>query len=313
MLDFIGTIVLVAAIIVSINALTGAMPISASQRIALSARRRSVDGPGCRARGREPVPRIKSGGAADDRHGHRASAGRRRPLRRRSRRRCARSLLGMPMPFLIGLNVWRSGGRIFPPPRGRRPACRAISILRRAGATSSPARWLCRWPGSRCAGKAGRWSGRWNAFGMLDLVAALALGIISANGSPLQIIHAGRRLGGGAAAAVVADSDRAGADVPDRARGHFRRKLARGRAGLKPDGAAHTCIVILHAGLWITGSAGTSVATVLRRPRDRGSIGTSYGDGKPSRTVSGSSSRLPRFAAAPIRIRLGDRPPVQRF
>jgi hypothetical protein len=36
MLDFIGTIVLVAAIIVSINALTGAMPISPSQRIALS-------------------------------------------------------------------------------------------------------------------------------------------------------------------------------------------------------------------------------------------------------------------------------------
>jgi hypothetical protein len=36
MLDFIGTIVLVAAIIFSINALTGAMPISTSQRIALS-------------------------------------------------------------------------------------------------------------------------------------------------------------------------------------------------------------------------------------------------------------------------------------
>ena len=36
MLDFIGTIVLVAAIIVSINALTGAMPISPSQRLALS-------------------------------------------------------------------------------------------------------------------------------------------------------------------------------------------------------------------------------------------------------------------------------------
>ena len=36
MLDFIGTIILVAAIIVSINALTGAMPISTSQRLALS-------------------------------------------------------------------------------------------------------------------------------------------------------------------------------------------------------------------------------------------------------------------------------------
>jgi len=31
----------------------------------------------------------------------------------------------------------------------------------------------------------------WNAFGMLDLVVALALGVVSANGSPLQMIHAG--------------------------------------------------------------------------------------------------------------------------
>ena len=36
MLDFIEIIVLVAAIIVSINALTGAMPIGPSQRLALS-------------------------------------------------------------------------------------------------------------------------------------------------------------------------------------------------------------------------------------------------------------------------------------
>ena len=36
MLDFIGTIVLVAAIIFSVNALTGVMPINSSQRIALS-------------------------------------------------------------------------------------------------------------------------------------------------------------------------------------------------------------------------------------------------------------------------------------
>ena len=36
MLDFIGTIVIVAAIVTSINALTGAMPISSSQRLAVS-------------------------------------------------------------------------------------------------------------------------------------------------------------------------------------------------------------------------------------------------------------------------------------
>jgi hypothetical protein len=31
----------------------------------------------------------------------------------------------------------------------------------------------------------------WNIFGALDLVAAVSLGIVSANGSPLQLIHAG--------------------------------------------------------------------------------------------------------------------------
>ena len=45
------------------------------------------------------------------------------------------------------------------------------------------------WLALRGQGNALIWA--WNAFGMLDLVAALAFGIISANGSPLQIIHAG--------------------------------------------------------------------------------------------------------------------------
>jgi hypothetical protein len=31
----------------------------------------------------------------------------------------------------------------------------------------------------------------WNIFGALDLIAAVSLGITSANGSPLQLIHAG--------------------------------------------------------------------------------------------------------------------------
>lgn len=45
------------------------------------------------------------------------------------------------------------------------------------------------WLALRGQGKALVWA--WNAFGMLDLVVALALGITSANGSLLQIIHAG--------------------------------------------------------------------------------------------------------------------------
>jgi hypothetical protein len=31
----------------------------------------------------------------------------------------------------------------------------------------------------------------WNTFGMVDLIVAVALGLISRNGSPLQLIHAG--------------------------------------------------------------------------------------------------------------------------
>jgi hypothetical protein len=31
----------------------------------------------------------------------------------------------------------------------------------------------------------------WNAFGTLDLIAAVFLGVTSANGSPLQLFHAG--------------------------------------------------------------------------------------------------------------------------
>jgi hypothetical protein len=40
----------------------------------------------------------------------------------------------------------------------------------------------------------------WNAFGALDLFAVIALGVMSANGAPLQLIHAGA---GSAAAQMV--------------------------------------------------------------------------------------------------------------
>src|SRR5256885_13495731 len=122
MLDFIGIIVLVAAIIVSINALTGAMPISPSQRIALSVGAGLWTGladalAGAKLfLGTNPVgpptigtmivfPLVATAVAAAISPSVRAS------------------LLGMPMPFLIGLNVWRGGGGVFfPPPAGGRRA-----------------------------------------------------------------------------------------------------------------------------------------------------------------------------------------------
>ena len=99
-------------------------------------------------------------------------------------------LLEMPMPFLIGLNVWRIGGGFFLllAAEGRLAGPFPYSagwgdII--TGALALPVAWLA----LRGQGKALVWG--WNAFGMLDLVAALVLGITSANGSPLQIIHAG--------------------------------------------------------------------------------------------------------------------------
>ena len=189
MLDFLGTIVLVAAIIVSVNALTGAMPISTPQRIAVSAGAglwtglaAALGGAGLLL-GSNPAgpptigtlivfPLVATAVAAWIAPSVRAS------------------LLGMPMPFLIGLNVWRLAGGFFLllAVQGRLAGPFPYSagwgdII--TGALALPVAWLA----LRGQGKAPIWA--WNAFGTLDLVAALTLGITSANGSPLQILHAG--------------------------------------------------------------------------------------------------------------------------
>ena len=182
MLDFIGTIVLVAAIIVSINALTGAMPIAHPAYRAFLAGLCALAGAKLFL-GTNPVgppmigtviafPLVATGVAASISPSVRAS------------------LLAMPMPFLIGLNVWRVAGGFFLllAAEGRLAGPFPYSagwgdII--TGALALPVAWLA----LRGQGTALVWT--WNAFGMLDLVAALAFGIISADGSPLQIIHAG--------------------------------------------------------------------------------------------------------------------------
>jgi hypothetical protein len=189
MLDFIGTIVLVAAIIVSINALSGAMPIGTSQRLALSVGAGLWTGLAAALAGANlflgsnplgpatigtviTLPLIATAVAAAISPSVRAT------------------LLGMPMPFLIGLNVWRLAGGFFLllAAEGRLGGPFPTSagwgdII--TGVLALPVAWLA----LRGQGKALVWT--WNAFGMLDLVVAITLGVISANGSPLQIIHAG--------------------------------------------------------------------------------------------------------------------------
>lgn len=189
MLDFIGTITLVAAVIVSINVLTGAMPITPSQRIAVSliaglwtGLAAALAAAGMFA-GTNPLgpptigtviilPLIATAVMAAIYPRVRAT------------------LIGMPMPLLIGLDVWRIGGAFF-------------LLLAAEGRLSGPFPYSAGW-GDVITGvfalpvawlalrRQSEWAvWAWNIFGTLDLVAAIALGIGSANGSPLQFIHAG--------------------------------------------------------------------------------------------------------------------------
>jgi hypothetical protein len=105
----------------------------------------------------------------------------------------ARRLTGeISTPMLVGLNVVRVGGVLF-------------VLLAAAGRLSGPFPYSAGWgdvvtgvfavPAAWAATReTRRWDGlilAWNAFGMLDLIAAVALGVTSRNGSPVQLIHAG--------------------------------------------------------------------------------------------------------------------------
>jgi hypothetical protein len=102
------------------------------------------------------------------------------------------SLMAIPMQLLIGLNSLRVLGVLF-------------LVLTVAGRLSGPFPYSAGFgdiitgilaipvarlalSGSPQAARAIAW---WNLFGILDLVAAVTLGITSAQGSPLQLIHAG--------------------------------------------------------------------------------------------------------------------------
>jgi hypothetical protein len=102
------------------------------------------------------------------------------------------ALTAIPMPLLIGLNSLRVLGVLF-------------LALAAAGRLSGPFPYSAGWgdiitgalaiPVARLAMR-GQSRGRlaiaaWNAFGTIDLLAAMTLGITSAQGSALQLIHAG--------------------------------------------------------------------------------------------------------------------------
>ena len=198
------------------------------------------------------------------------------------------------MPFLIGLNVWRVAGGFFLllAAEGRLAGPFPYSagwgdII--TGALALPVAWLA----LRGQGKALIWA--WNAFGMLDLVAALAFGIISGQWFAAANHSRRARLAGGADVAVVADLP-ASASVPMFliVHGVIFARLAQSTARVLQ------CLIVFAATQLPVnnGNSGDLLQRPLRIRADRGSIASSYGDGKPSRRF-GLQSRLSRFAAAP--------------
>jgi hypothetical protein len=122
------------------------------------------------------------------------------------------ALLAMPLPLVIGLNFFRLLGVEF-------------LVLASVGRLSGPFPLSAAWgdivtgalaiPVAILATRVRANDPRilaWSAFGTLDLVVAMLLGVTSANGSPLQLIHAGV-----GSAAVVAGTDGFCAALSDRA------------------------------------------------------------------------------------------------
>jgi len=101
------------------------------------------------------------------------------------------ALLALPMPLLVGLNIMRVFAFFFlwlaavDRLGGPFPYSAALGDII-TGVFAVPAIWLA----ARASVGGDRRLALWNAFGILDLVVAIALGITSANGSVLQVIHA---------------------------------------------------------------------------------------------------------------------------
>jgi hypothetical protein len=190
MLDLIGWIAVMSAIGIDLVAFTQALPGTLARRLGLAAIAAGWVGlaSGLGAAGQlafspgNPVPLIgvlfglpllAVGVLALGSHGARTA------------------LLAVPMPLLIGLNSLRVLGVLF-------------LLLAASGRLSGPFPYLAgvgdiitgalALPLALRVARSGRASGAvrlWNIFGTLDLVVAMSLGITSAAGSPLQLIHAG--------------------------------------------------------------------------------------------------------------------------
>jgi hypothetical protein len=190
MLDLIGTIALAAVIALNITGFASALPVSGAARLTLSAIAGAWTGlvaalaaAGQFADTSAPVPVIGIFFALPLVAA--AAAAVASPAVRAA-------LLAVPLPTLIGLNIGRVIGGCF-------------LLLALADRVGGPFPQSAGWgdlitsvlaiPVMRLAARpsvgADRTIALWNALGALDLIAAVVLGVISSNGSPLQLIHAG--------------------------------------------------------------------------------------------------------------------------
>lgn len=187
MLDFFGTIAITAAIFVAANAMLGALPVRTVHRLALAVLIGAWIGLSVALAsigeyadaGRRPVPLIGVMFAI--------------PLIVTAVAailsiRVRAILLFLPMPLLIGLNTARVFGGLFVllAMDGRLDGPFPYSagwgdVI--TGVLALPVAWLA----LRAAADRDWVIGAWNAFGALDLVLAVFLGVTSGIGSPLQL------------------------------------------------------------------------------------------------------------------------------
>ena len=173
MLDFIGTIVLTAAIIVSVEAILGALPLGRAQRISFTLAiglwtglAAALAGAGL-FKGSNPIGPPVIGSVIVFPLIAAALAATVSPAVRRT-------LLALPLPLLVGLNVWRVGGGFFLllAAQGRLggpfPQSAGWGDVM-TGVLALPVAWVA----LRRASAPIVWA--WNAFGLADLTAAIAL------------------------------------------------------------------------------------------------------------------------------------------
>jgi hypothetical protein len=189
MLDFIGTIIITAVMVVNVTAMVSSLPVSQSRRLTVAIATGLWIGlaGACAAIGlmtvSRPFPYI--GPFVVFPLAAIAALVALSPAWRAA-------LLGLPMPLLIGLNINRVFGALFLllAADGRLSGPFPLSagwgdII--TGMLAVPALWLV----LRRPQRGHSLLAAWNIFGTLDLVVAVALGVTSAQGSPLQLFDVG--------------------------------------------------------------------------------------------------------------------------